>query len=211
MNINNIYKEKIMSKLSNIFSQNKKTMIVSVAVMASLVVGGVGVACKNYFDTQAKIKAEKLAKNEQKNELKPEVKSESTQVPEAKPAESPAPVAENKPVVSPKTSNTTTSTNYTAPKPTKTETKPAYENVSVSLSKSGSSVVTTIGSGKAGTCYWQFKQYDTNGTKINYATASTPANGGSCSVGIPAGTWTKVYVDYKASDYSAKGSGYLMF
>lgn len=201
-----------MNILTKTFTEHKKAATIGLISAAVVLSTGVGVACKGYVDNQAKIKqqaienqkkmeAEKIAKQAAEEESKKKAAAEEA----AKLAAASQPAPEFAPALKP------TTTTATKPKatttPTKTETKPTYETVSVSVSAAG---VATIGTTKAGTCYFEFKQYDAAGNKINYASASAPASGGTCAVAVPAGTWTKIYVTYKASDYSAKGYGYLM-
>mgnify|MGYP001190396885 CR=1 FL=1 len=82
--------------------------------------------------------------------------------------------------------------------------KPTIEYVAVSLSSNGSTVVASIGSGKAGTCNFTFKGSE------GHTSLEVPANGGACSTSIPApGGFTKVHVTYMAHDKSAKGNSSL--
>lgn len=200
-----------MNILTKTFTKHKKAATVGVIAAALVLTTGVGVACKGYIDNQAQVKKqaienqkklenEKIAKQAAEEEAKKKAAAEEA----AKAAAASQPPAETAPA--PKPAST-----VTKPKPAepakKTETKPSYETVSVSVNAAG---VATIGTSKAGTCYFEFKQYDGAGNKINYASASAPASGGTCAASVPAGTWTKIYVTYKANDYSAKGYGYLM-
>jgi hypothetical protein len=91
----------------------------------------------------------------------------------------------------------------------KTEEK-TYESVPVNVSVGSGQVAASVGSAKPGTCYYMFK--NTNVDPYEKSEASVSASNGTCqAVTIPAGSWTKVYVSYKASDYSAKGDGYHVF
>ncbi|MDP4038876.1 MAG: hypothetical protein Q8P54_02865 [bacterium] len=160
-----------MSTLSKIFSQNKKVAIATVVVTMALVTGGVALACKNYFDDQAKIKAEKLARQEQqKKDTKESVKKANTQAnPEVKP-ENPAPVADTttKPVA---TTNTTsnTSTKYSAPAPIKKKTEPVSSTVSA-ISLNGSGVL--VNWLTTGTAYKGFKVVWSKNSGPTYPTRS---------------------------------------
>lgn len=203
-----------MNILTKTFSKHKKAATIGLIAAAVVLSTGVGVACKGYIDNQAKLKqqavenqkkmeSDKIAKQAAEEEAKKKAAAEEA----AKAAAAAQPAPEAVPATKP------VATNTTKPKPTATETKkqepkPSYETVSVSVNASG---VATIGTSKAGTCYFEFKQYDANGTKINYASSSAAASGGTCAAAVPAGTWSKIYVTYKASDYSAKGSGYYIF
>ena len=203
-----------MNLLTKTFTQHKKAATIGLISAAVVLSTGVGVACKGYIDNQANIKkqavenqqkleAEKIAKQKSADEAQAKAKAAEEA---AKTAEAEKPAPEAPPVVKP----TTTVANKPVVKSTdhaKTEPKPSYETVSVNVSASG---VATIGTSKAGTCYFEFKQYDASGNKINYASASVAASGGTCSAVVPAGAWSKIYVTYKASDYSAKGYGYKM-
>jgi len=85
-----------------------------------------------------------------------------------------------------------------------------YETVSVDVAIGSGQVAASIGTTKPGTCYYLFK--NTSVDPYEKSDTSRTASNGSCpAVDIPAGTWTKVYVSYKASDYSAKGDGYRAF
>jgi len=210
-----------MNILTKTFTEHKKAATIGVIAAALVLTTGVGVACKGYIDNQAQVKKqaienqkklenEKIAKQAAEEEAKKKAAAEEA----AKAAAASQPPAEAAPA--PKPAPTTTK-----PKPAepakKTETK-SYETVSVSVngSLSGSSVTASavIGSSKAGTCTYTF--YQKSPSVINLGSQTTSANGGSCpSVSFstteqPSGTY-KVYVDYKANDYSAKGSGYYMF
>lgn len=203
-----------MNILTKTFTKHKKAATIGLIAAAVVLSTGVGVACKGYIDNQAKLKqqavenqkkmeSDKIAKQAAEEEAKKKAAAEEA----AKAAAAAQPAPEAAPATKP------VATNTTKPKPTATETKkqepkPSYETVSVSVNASG---VATIGTSKPGTCYFEFKQYDANGTKINYASASAAASGGTCAAAMPAGTWSKIYVTYKASDYSAKGSGYYIF
>lgn len=178
----------------------KKLAITSSVVMGAILTPFVTYAC--YQNIVKPEKPKSTVAQEQKVEEK---KTEAPQA-AAEAAVAPAPVAvpAPKPVATAKPA---------APKPTstvtKTETKPTYQVVSVGVSKSGGSIVASIGSTKAGTCYFVFKQYDADGNKLAYKDVNSAATNGSCSAAIPVGTWTKVYVTYKAGDYTVKGYGEL--
>lgn len=173
--------------------QNKLPFIAAVAAVAFVSVPAYAHQAKQASKKQEVAKVEQTPQPEQK----PEVKAEQTTVPEPAPAPAPAPTP--KPAAAPAPKKTEPA------KPVQKKTQPSYETVSMTLVRSGDSVVATIGTSKPGTCYFTFKDYtDPNNPK--YSSVESGASGGSCNVGIPAGTWTHVAGSYKAGDYSAKGS-----
>jgi DNA polymerase III alpha subunit (gram-positive type) len=190
-----------MKSLIQTVLKHKIATTTVLVIGALLVTGGVAVSCKSYFDSQAKAK-EKLAYEKQQAQQKIEAVAKTATVAQKSSVATETATAPKPPTTTPKPAQST--------EKNKSESKPSYEKVTVNVSISGASVVASIGSDKSGTCYFTFKQYDAEGNKINSAQATQPAHG-TCSTPVPAGTWTKVYVDFKASDGSAKGSGYAQF
>lgn len=187
--------KKQLTSVKNFVKSNKIPLISAVAAVVV-----VGLPVYAHQDQQTELKKKEAARVEQvkaESDSKPEAQPEQT-APEPEPTPAPAPAPAPKPVaVAPKTEVK----KETAPVE---KTKPAAEQVPVTLARSGASVVASIGTSKPGTCYFTFKNY-TDPNNPQYLSVESSASGGSCSAPIPAGTWTHAMVTYKAADYSAKG------
>lgn len=185
--------KKQLVNAKNFIKQNKLPLMAAVAAVAVVSVPAYAHQAKQASKKQEVARVEQVPQPEQKSE----VKAEQTTTVEPTPAPAPAPAP--KPAAAPAPKKTEPA------KPVEKKTQPSYETVSMTLVRSGGSVVATIGTSKPGTCYLTFKDYtDPNNPK--YASVEGGANGGSCTVSIPAGTWTHVAGSYKAADYTAKGS-----
>lgn len=85
----------------------------------------------------------------------------------------------------------------------KTEDKPDYVTVEVTLTKVGDKVVASIRSAKPGKCDFTFKDYSDDTPKYTNVTKS--AVDGDCEAAIPDGRWTHAAVGYYSDDGEKKG------
>lgn len=184
--------KKLLVNAKHFVKQNRLSLIAAVAAVAVVSVPTYAHQAKQADKKQEAVKVEQVVKPEQK----PDVQVAATATPEPAPASTPEPTP--KPATAPAPKKTEPA------KPVEKKTQPSYDTVSMTLVRSGDSVVATIGTSKPGACYFTFKDYaDPNNPK--YTSVESGASGGSCTVSIPAGAWTHVVGSYKAADYTAKG------